>query len=142
MQINLSILTIIASFFFSSPGRSQNLSNLKQANYIEIRFFKGKQPAIYKTKRDMDLLYLKPLITKAQNKNDLVCDTTGEIIYYKDQTPVFKAYFCSSASGSRYKSTGGVMFNDGDAKIKRVLNYGSWMLIDEVYYQFQKQKLN
>ena len=30
------------------------------------------------------------------------------------------------------------MFNDGDVKIKALLNYGSGMLIDEVYYQLQK----
>jgi len=133
-----SVLIIILPFLLSFSAYAQNIGKLKHANYAEIRFFKGKQPSIYKTYKDIDLLYLKTLITKAQNKNNLICDTTGEITYFKNHTPLFKAYFCTSGSGSKYKSTGGVMFSNGTVKIKAFLNYGSGMLIDEVYYQLQK----
>ncbi len=114
------------------------MPNLDNVNNIEIHFFKGK-PSTYKTNRPIDLNYLKELITKAKNVPALQFDTTGEIIYFQDKTPILKAYFCSRGSGSKYKSTGAVMFRIGPTPIKALLNYGSGMLINEEFYQLNKK---
>ena len=115
------------------------MHNLNNVNNIEIHFFKGK-PNVYKTSRPIDLNYLRELITKAKNIPALQCDTTGEIIYFQGKTPVFKAYFCSRGSGSKYKSTGAVMFFQiGSSAIKSLLNYGSGMLINEESYQLNRK---
>jgi hypothetical protein len=53
---------------------------------------------------------------------------------------LFKAYFCSRGSGSKYNSSGAVMFQVGRNKIKARLNYGSGMLVNEEFYQLQKHK--
>jgi hypothetical protein len=77
------------------------------------------------------------LILKAENKINLKCDSTGEIKYFKNKSEVFTAYFSTSQTGSKY-TDGAVVFRvNGEIKIA-LLNYGSGMLINEVFYNLQK----
>jgi hypothetical protein len=127
--------------WLSQRSYSQNndlINKLSSVNYIEIKFLKGKQPDVYKTHKSIDILYLKDLITKAKNKPELVSDTTGKIIYYKNKKQLFEAYFSSKQSGSKYNSSGAVMFQNSQRNVKSLLNYGSGMLINEKYYQLNK----
>lgn len=135
-------ITVAILFYFVVQAKDSSIKNImNQTNNIEIRFFKGKKDRVYRSKRRIDLLYLKDLITKAKNKSDLLLrDTTGEIIYYKNKVQLFKAYFCTRESGSKYDTEGTIIFEDGINKTKAVLNYGSFMLINEEYYQLQKAK--
>jgi hypothetical protein len=138
MTNKITILSVFL-FWFASVAPCENISiqnKLKKVNYIEIRFFNGKEMKVYKSDKKMDLLFLKELITKANNNTALKCDTTGEIIYFKNKVQVFKAYFCTKATGSKYD--GAVTFRANNQKVISLLNYGSGMLIDEMYYQLQK----
>ncbi len=139
ITINKIAMPILAFFLFVPIGHAKDSSienKLNNITRVEIHFFKGKQRKVYKSNKKMDLLFLKELITKAKNNTDLRCDTTGEIIYFENKVQVFKAYFCTKATGSRYD--GSVTFKTNNQKITSLLNYGSGMLIDEMYYQLQK----
>ena len=84
--MNRFTLTIMVLLFFGIAIRADNGSlkyKLSEVDNVEIHFFKGKQ-GNYKTRKLMDLLYLKELITKAKNNSDLQCDTSGEIIYFNN----------------------------------------------------------
>jgi hypothetical protein len=74
-------------------SRAQTVSindKLKEVTNIEIHFFKATHgdSAIYRTRKRIDLLFLKELITKAKNKPGLQSDTTGEIIYFERQNAI------------------------------------------------------
>ena len=136
----LKIISLISIALFSVTALAQNVSikRLNEINYIEIHYFKGNKVKVYKSNKGIDLMYLKGAIKKAHNEPNLQCDTTGEIVYFKNKTPLFKVYFCTKLSGSKYSHTAFVMFRLGTHNMKSKLNYGSGMLIDEEYYQLQK----
>jgi hypothetical protein len=134
----LFILVFRHSKVFSQE--SSIVKKVKDANYIEVYFLKGKQPCIYKTKRKIDLTYLKTLITAAKNNPTLKSDTTGVIIYFKDRIELAKAYFSSKGTGSERAFTGAVIFKDGNRDVISLLNYGSGMLLNEEFYQLQHIK--
>jgi hypothetical protein len=102
--------------------KDQSLTpDFTKADKIEVHYFKPK--SIYITYKHYDLLFLKALITKAKNNPDLHCDTTGEIIYLRNNVQLFKVYFCTRETGSKYNSTGAVTFKLDTQDVK-VLNYG------------------
>jgi len=134
-----SIITIISLLFTTGTQKAPVVNILGKVNHIEIHFFKGKHPGIYKTSMAIDLQYLKGLINKAHNNPGIKTDTTGEIIYFSKNCQIFKVYFATKGSGSQLSSAI-VMFNDGTKNVKSLMNYGSGMLIDEEYYQTSKNK--
>ena len=140
IKIVLIALILLVSLLGVYAEQVQIKKRLKEVNNIEIRFFKGKKKLVYKTSRPMDLLYLKELIIKAKNIPHLQCDTTGEIVYFKNKVQIFNAYFSLNGTGRELKSTEAVIFQNGADQIKALLNYGSVMLIQEEYYQLQKGK--
>ncbi|MDB5286535.1 MAG: hypothetical protein JWR05_1484 [Mucilaginibacter sp.] len=131
-------LLMLISILFTCNCYSQvvkGIIKVKHANKIEIKF-KGRPTYIYKATKQ-DALYLKDLILKAENKINLKCDSTGEIVYFKNEAPILKVYFSTLQTGSKYKD-GAVVFKlNGEIKIA-LLNYGSFMLINELFYNLQK----
>jgi hypothetical protein len=137
------ILMLFATILISLNCFAQQpsiIAKVKQTNYVEIHFLKGKQPDVYKTKRAIDLTYLKDLILNARNNSSLRCDTTGTIIYFKNKVELAKVYFSSRGTGSKYNRTNAVAFSSNNGDVVSALNYGTGMLVDEVFYEFQKDK--
>lgn len=91
----------------------------------------------YKAKK-RDLIFLKDLVLKAKESSNLKCDSTVEITYLKKGKKIFKAFLSTHVTGSRYKE-GAVSFNSKKANFLSLINYGTGMLIDEIYYN-QKHK--
>jgi hypothetical protein len=123
---------------FAQP--SSIIEKVMQANNIEIHFLRGKQPCVYKSSKKIDLTYLKDLIINAKSKHDLQCDTTGIIVYFKDKVELAKVYFSSRGTGSKYKYIDAVVFTVNNKNILSQLNYGTGMLVDDVFYNLQKRK--
>jgi hypothetical protein len=136
-----TLIFLIIGLFSSNPF-AQRLAisdKVKQANLVEIHFLKGKKPSVYKTKRAIDLTYLKDLITEAKNNPSLKCDTTGIIIYFNNNIELAKVYFSSKDTGSKFR-TGAVILKSGDKNIISLINYGTGMLLDEKFYSLKKSQ--
>ncbi|WP_295674277.1 hypothetical protein [uncultured Mucilaginibacter sp.] len=130
-------ILLICESFVQAPSI---IEKVRQANRIEIHFLRGKQPCVYKSSKKIDLTYLKDLIIKAKSKHDLQCDTTGIILYFRNKVELAKVYFSSRGTGSKYKYIDAVVFNSNNKNILSQLNYGTGMLLDDVFYNLQKRK--
>jgi len=139
----LKVLLLFILILLTNKALSQQLSiieKVKRANYAEIYFLKAKLPYVYKTKRKIDLICLKTLITAAKDDPGLKCDTTGMIIYFKDKVGLARIFFSSRGTGSKYNFIGVIAFKINERNITSKLNYGTAMLVNEVFYSLQKSK--
>ena len=130
------LILLIALLSFSTIDRD-GPSYLK-ANQMEVRFFKG-QRFIYKTSDKNHLSFFKEMVTKSKNDLHLKCDTTGEIIYLKNNKPLFRVYFSSKITGSKFKNSS-VTYSINGQSFTSLITYNAGMILDEIFYNHNSGK--
>lgn len=131
------VLSSLILLSFSNYKQEDDIADISKSNKIEIHFFKGKKPGFYSTTNKLQVFFFKDLIKKGKNTPNLKCDTTGEIIYLKGKQRLLKIYFSTRASGSKL-SSGAVTYTINNTTITSLLTYNTWMFIDEVFYQLNR----
>jgi hypothetical protein len=121
----------------SSQSNKIGPLDFTNANKIEIRFLKAKKLFSYTATNKDHLAFFKNLIKKGKERHGLKCDTTGEILYLKNDKILLKIYFSTRVSGSKYSSSA-MVYTINNHINTSLLTYNTGMIIDEEFYRLQK----
>jgi hypothetical protein len=112
-----------------------NIPNLNEVNKIQIRYIKsGKQFTI--TNKET-IGFFKDLIRNSRNKEGLKCDSTGEILYLSSHQQIFKIYFSTRITGSKF-TTDAIAYAINNRATYSLLTYNTGMSIDEIFNKLNK----
>jgi len=123
--LKITLLLFILSFNVNT--------NLSKVNKIEIKFYKGKKPLTYPITDNNIVNAFKEMIVKSKNNPELICDSTGEIIYLNNNKTLLKVYFSTRATNSKYRSSY-ITYNN----ISSLMTYRAGMDLDEIFYKLNK----
>jgi DNA-binding MltR family transcriptional regulator len=121
-------ITLLLSILGLNPN-----TNFSKADKIEIKFYKGRKQLAYSTTDKNIVDAFKELIVKSKNNPTAICDTTGEIIYLKNNQRLLKVYFSTHATKSKYRHPG-IRYNN----ITSLMTYRAGMDLDEIFYNLNK----
>jgi len=111
------------------------IPNLNEVSKIQIRYIKlGKQFTI--TNKET-IGFFKDLVKNARNKEGLKCDSTGEVIYLNSHQQLFKIYFSTRITGSKFTKDA-ITYNINNRATYSLLTYNTGMSIDEIFYKLNK----
>ncbi len=131
----LKLIYILIFLEVSYIAQKPNTNKLEFANRLEVNFLKGKVIAPFVLKDKSSISIFKELIRAPKKNANLKCDTTGEIVYFNNKTELFKIYFSTRISKSKYKSPAIIVQN-----ATSMMSYRVGMYLDEKFYQFNSQK--
>ena len=141
MQTAAIFIILCYSQFIHFFNYDIHVPNIRQTNAIKICFFKAKKPFVYTTKNHKHLIFFNSLVkqTLLNNKsvNNEMLDTTGEIIYLKNRLPIFKVYFSTQITGSKY-NLNQIAYTSKHQNFTNHLSYNIGMMIDEIFYKKRK----
>jgi hypothetical protein len=120
------------------PVHSESLMPLDftKADKIEIHFKNNRKQLKYVTTGKNHLSFFKDLIIKSKNNSNLKCDTTGEILYIKDNQLIFKVFFSTHITGSKFRSST-ITYTIDNHPTTSLFTYNAGMVIDELYYKLK-----
>jgi hypothetical protein len=111
---------------------------LKDVDKVQIQFFAGDYTLV-QTITEQDSINIYKEIINGKQEQDLKCDSTGRIHYYRKGRLRLEAYFSTPSTRSRYDTPVVVYFFKPDI-YKTRFTYRAGMGIDERFYQIKRKK--
>jgi hypothetical protein len=132
-------ITLILLSITKPHSIDQNvISDLNNVNSIEIRYLKAGKPLKQVVVDKQTISFFKDLVKDGKEKRSLNCDSTGEILYFTNKTQVFKAFFSTRITGSKF-ATDAITYTLNNHTICTLLTYNTGMDIDGFFYQLRSK---